>query len=73
MVERLRAAGKEVEVDLERYPNGRFAGLRDPEETAFSGGSRWVHPEPKLTPPRVEALAPRADAKPLAAAAMPPW
>ena len=31
MVEQLRAAGEEVEVDPERYPNGRFASLRDPE------------------------------------------
>jgi predicted enzyme related to lactoylglutathione lyase len=27
----LRAAGEEVDVDPERYPNGRFASLRDPE------------------------------------------
>jgi glyoxylase I family protein len=31
MVEQLRAAGIEVEVDQEPYPNGRFATLRDPE------------------------------------------
>ena len=31
MVEQLRAAGIEVEVDPETYPNGRFASLRDPE------------------------------------------
>src|SRR4051794_28206474 len=31
MVAQLRAAGIEVEVDAERYPNGRFAQLRDPE------------------------------------------
>src|SRR5437588_3943542 len=31
MVEQLRAAGIEVKVDLEVYPNGRFARLRDPE------------------------------------------
>ncbi len=31
MVEQLRGAGEEVEVDPERYPNGRFAELRDPE------------------------------------------
>jgi glyoxylase I family protein len=31
IVEQLRAAGEEVEVDPERYPNGRFAALRDPE------------------------------------------
>ena len=27
----LRGAGEEVEVDPERYSNGRFAQLRDPE------------------------------------------
>jgi predicted enzyme related to lactoylglutathione lyase len=31
IVEQLRAAGEEVEVDPERYPNGRFAALHDPE------------------------------------------
>jgi glyoxylase I family protein len=33
MVEQLRSAGIAVEVDPERYPNGRFALLRDPEGT----------------------------------------
>lgn len=31
MVEQLRAAGVEVEVDPQSYPNGRFANLADPE------------------------------------------
>jgi glyoxylase I family protein len=31
MVEQLVAAGEAVEVDPERYPNGRFATLHDPE------------------------------------------
>jgi len=31
MTTQLRAAGIEVEVDLEEYPNGRFARLIDPE------------------------------------------
>lgn len=31
MVEQLRRAGEAVEVDPERYPNGRFAQLEDPE------------------------------------------
>jgi predicted enzyme related to lactoylglutathione lyase len=31
MVDQLRAAGETVAVDAERYPNGRFAELRDPE------------------------------------------
>jgi glyoxylase I family protein len=31
MVEQLRAAGIEVEVDPDPYPNGRFATLHDPE------------------------------------------
>ena len=31
MVEQLRAAGIEVRVDPETYPNGRFASLNDPE------------------------------------------
>ena len=31
MVAQLRAAGIEVEVDAELYPNGRFAQLHDPE------------------------------------------
>jgi len=31
MVAQLQGAGLEVEVDPERYPNGRFASLHDPE------------------------------------------
>jgi glyoxylase I family protein len=31
MAAQLRAAGIAVEVDAQRYPNGRFARLRDPE------------------------------------------
>jgi glyoxylase I family protein len=31
IVEQLRGAGESVTVDPERYPNGRFAALRDPE------------------------------------------
>jgi predicted enzyme related to lactoylglutathione lyase len=31
MVEQLRAANINVSMDLERYPNGRFARLHDPE------------------------------------------
>jgi predicted enzyme related to lactoylglutathione lyase len=35
MVEQLRAAGIEVDVDAEVYPNGRFAQLHDPEGNAI--------------------------------------
>ena len=35
MVDQLRAAGIEVEVDHEDYPNGRFAQLHDPEGNAI--------------------------------------
>jgi glyoxylase I family protein len=31
MVEQLRSAGETVELDPQRYPNGRFAEVRDPE------------------------------------------
>ena len=31
IVDQLRRAGETVDVDPERYPNGRFAELRDPE------------------------------------------
>ncbi|HKG65933.1 MAG TPA: VOC family protein [Solirubrobacteraceae bacterium] len=31
IVDQLRSAGETVDVDPERYPNGRFAVLRDPE------------------------------------------
>ena len=34
MVEQLRVTGIEVEVDDTRYPNGRFAQLRDPDGNA---------------------------------------
>lgn len=33
MVDQLRDADIDVEVDPEEYPNGRFASLRDPEAT----------------------------------------
>ena len=45
IVEQLRAAGEEVEVDPERYPNGRFAELRDPEG---NGIQLWQPMEPEL-------------------------
>jgi glyoxylase I family protein len=35
MVEQLRAARVEVEVDPEQYPNGRFAQVLDPEGNAI--------------------------------------
>ncbi|MEJ7706128.1 MAG: VOC family protein [Nocardioidaceae bacterium] len=35
MVGQLRGAGVEVDIDLETYPNGRFASLRDPEGNAI--------------------------------------
>jgi glyoxylase I family protein len=35
MVEQLQAAGIEVEVDSDEYPNGRFAQLHDPEGNAI--------------------------------------
>jgi hypothetical protein len=34
MVQQLRAAGVDVDVDDEVYPNGRFAQLADPEGNA---------------------------------------
>jgi len=44
MVDQLRDAGETVEVDPERYPNGRFAGLRDPEG---NGIQLWQPMKPK--------------------------
>lgn len=43
IVAQLREAGEEVEVDPERYPNGRFAELRDPEG---NGIQLWQPMEP---------------------------
>jgi glyoxylase I family protein len=43
MVTQLRDAGETVEVDAERYPNGRFAELRDPEG---NGIQLWLPMEP---------------------------
>lgn len=43
MVSQLRGAGEQVEVDPERYPNGRFAHLRDPEG---NGIQLWQSMEP---------------------------
>jgi glyoxylase I family protein len=40
MVEQLRGAGMSVEVDPQRYPNRRFARLKDPRKIRFSRGSR---------------------------------
>jgi glyoxylase I family protein len=36
MVAQLRGAGISVEVDQQRYPNGRFARLNDPERNPIS-------------------------------------
>jgi len=36
MVARLRTAGISVEVGQQRYPNGRFARLNDPEGNAIA-------------------------------------
>jgi len=35
MVSQLQAAGIEVKVDPEQYPNGRFARVHDPEGNAI--------------------------------------
>lgn len=43
MVEQLRGAGETVQVDPERYPNGRFADLRDPEG---NGIQLWQRMDP---------------------------
>ena len=43
IVDQLREAGEDVEVDPERYPMGRFAGLRDPEG---NGIQLWQPMEP---------------------------
>ncbi len=42
MVKQLQAAGTEVTLKAEQYPNGRFAQLNDPEATRSSCGSRWA-------------------------------
>jgi predicted enzyme related to lactoylglutathione lyase len=47
IVEQLRAAGESVDVDPERYPNGRFAELRDPEG---NGIQLWEPMEPDEPP-----------------------
>ncbi len=44
IVAQLRAAGETVEVDPERYPNGRFAELRDPEG---NGIQLWQPTDPE--------------------------
>jgi predicted enzyme related to lactoylglutathione lyase len=48
LVDQLRSAGEAVEVDPERYPNGRFAELRDPEG---NGIQLWQPMDPE-GPPR---------------------
>jgi predicted enzyme related to lactoylglutathione lyase len=35
MVRQLQAAGIQVDLDAENYPNGRFASLTDPEGNAL--------------------------------------
>ena len=40
VVAQLRAAGIDVKVDPEEYPNGRFAQLEEPEENAIQ---LWEH------------------------------
>ena len=46
IVQQLRDAGETVEVDPERYPNGRFAELRDPESNGVQLCSRWDRRSP---------------------------
>jgi len=43
MVEQLKADGISVEIDPERYPNGRFARTYDPEGNAIE---LWQPAEP---------------------------
>ena len=47
MVAQLRAAGIEVEIDAEDYPNGRFARLYDPEGNPIE---LWEPIAPDSTP-----------------------
>jgi catechol 2,3-dioxygenase-like lactoylglutathione lyase family enzyme len=44
MVAQLRAEGIEVDVDPERYPNGRFAQLHDPDGNSIQ---LWQHLPPE--------------------------
>jgi glyoxylase I family protein len=44
LVAQLRTAGETVEVDPQRYPNGRFAEVRDPEG---NGIQLWEPMEPE--------------------------
>ena len=44
MVDQLRGAGETVDVHAERYPNGRFAELRDPEG---NGVQLWQPMDPE--------------------------
>ena len=46
MVDQLRGAGETVDVNPERFPNGRFADLRDPEGNGIELGSRWTPSRP---------------------------
>jgi len=48
MVAQLQASGVEVTIDPEKYPNGRFARLRDPEGNPVElwepqEGDGWTH------------------------------
>ncbi len=42
MAAQLRAAGIEVDVAPEPYPNGRFAHLKDPRAIPSSSGNLWT-------------------------------
>ncbi|MCH8500442.1 MAG: VOC family protein [Aliidiomarina sp.] len=53
MVAQLQAAGIEVDVDPNTYPNGRFARLEDPE-----GNPIQLWQEYKITPPEHEQVSP---------------
>ena len=57
MVDQLRGAGETVDVDHERYPNGRFAELRDPEG---NGIQLWQPMDPASGEDLVQQLVLRA-------------
>jgi glyoxylase I family protein len=44
MVAQVRSAGETVDLDPERYPNGRFAELRDPEGNGVQLRQPMGHP-----------------------------
>jgi hypothetical protein len=62
MVAQLRALGISVELNQERYQNGRFARLNDPEGSPIQLGDQWDSSAPTFMLRQLDITLPHAPA-----------